>query len=91
MKDAIHCSLDRAKAAVDGTDAVLWDTRSRAEFEGTQAGYGAPVQMGRIPGAAHLEFTELFDSDTKTLKPADELKSLLAANGITPESEINTY
>ena len=91
LQDAIHCSLDRAKAAVDGADAVMWDTRSRAEYEGTQAGYGAPVQMGRIPSAIHLEFTELFDPDTKTLKPAADLKTLLASKGITPESEINTY
>lgn len=91
LQNAIHCSLDRAKAAVDGPKAMLWDTRSRAEFEGTQAGYGPPVRMGRIPGAVHLEFTELFDPDSKTLKPADELHTLLASAGITPESEINTY
>ena len=91
LQNAIHCSLDRAKAAVDGPKAILWDTRSRTEFEGTQAGYGPPVRMGRIPGAVHLECTELFDPDSKTLKPADELHTLLASAGITPESEIITY
>ena len=39
----------------------------------------------------HLEWSELFDEDTKTLKPAKELHALLASRGITPEFEIDTY
>ena len=91
LQDGIHCSLERAKGAVDGSKAILWDTRSLEEFEGTRAGFGPPVPMGRIPGSIHLDWVELFDQESNTLKPAGELTALLASKGITPESEINAY
>jgi len=90
-QEAIYCSLDQARSAVSNPKAVLWDTRSLGEFDGTTAGFGPPVRLGRIPGAVHLEWSELFDQDTKTLKPAEELHALLGSRGITPESEIDTY
>lgn len=90
-QEAIYCSLDQARSAVNNPKAVLWDTRSLGEFDGTTAGFGPPVRLGRIPGAVHLEWSELFDQDTKTLKPAEELHALLGSRGITPESEIDTY
>ena len=90
-REALYCSLSHAKVAVNQPNTVLWDTRSLEEFEGTRAGFGPPVRMGRIPGAVHLEWSDLFDQDTKTLKPANELHVLLASRGITPESEIDTY
>jgi len=90
-QEALYCSLNQAKSAVSQSKTVFWDTRSLEEFEGTSAGYGAPVRLGRIPGAAHLDWSELFDQDTKTLKPAKELHVLLASRGITPDYEIDTY
>ena len=90
-REAIYCSLDQAVIAVNEPQTVIWDTRSLEEFQGTRAGFGAPVRLGRIPGAVHLEWSELFDEDAKTLKPAKELNALLASRGITPESEIDAY
>ncbi len=90
-QEAIFCSLDQALSAASQPKTIFWDTRSLEEFEGTAGGFGAPVRLGRIPGAIHLEWSELFDQDTKTLKPAKELQSLLASRGLTPEYEINTY
>jgi len=90
-KEAVYCSLDQAKSAAGQPLHVFWDTRSIEEFEGTAAGFGAPVQMGRIPGAIHLEWIELFDQDTMTLKPAEALNTLLSSRGNTRESEIDTY
>lgn len=90
-QDAIYCSLNQAKTALGQPKTVFWDTRSLEEFEGTQAGYGPPVRMGRIPGAVHLEWSELFEQDTKTLKPAKDLNALLASRGITPDYEIDSY
>jgi thiosulfate/3-mercaptopyruvate sulfurtransferase len=89
--EALYCSLNQAKSAVSQPKTVFWDTRSLEEFEGTSAGFGASVRLGRIPGAAHLDWNELFDQDTKTLKPAKELHALLASRGITPDYEIDTY
>ena len=90
-QEAVYCSLDQAKTALTHPKTIFWDTRSLEEFEGTAAGYGAPVPPGRIPGAVHLEWKELLDQDTKTLKPAKELHALLESRGITPEHQINTY
>lgn len=90
-QEALYCSLDQVRPAVSNPDTILWDTRSLEEYQGTVAGFGPPVRMGRIPGGVHLEWSELFDQDTKTLKPADELHALLGARGITPDSEIDTY
>jgi thiosulfate/3-mercaptopyruvate sulfurtransferase len=90
--DAIYCSLNQAKSSHGRPQTVFWDTRSQAEYQGTAAGFGAPSpRPGRIPGAIHLEWVELLDPATKTLKPAAELRSLLQSRGITPECEIGTY
>lgn len=89
--EAVYCSLEQAKAAVDREDFVFWDTRSREEYEGTRAGFGATTRLGHLPGAAHLDWTELFDAETRTLKPAGELREMLAARGITPDKQVAGY
>jgi thiosulfate/3-mercaptopyruvate sulfurtransferase len=91
--EAIYCSLTDAKAAHGQPETVFWDTRSRAEYEGSVASTGGepPPRLGRIPGSVHLEWTELLDPATKTLKPAADLRVLLESKGITPETQINTY
>ena len=50
-----------------------------------------PPRLGHMPGAVHLEYTELFDADDGTVKPAAELATLLGARGITRELAIATY
>jgi len=90
--DAIYCSLDHAKASHGRPETVFWDTRSLAEFHGAAEGHGKPPpRPGHIQGAAHLDWLELIDPETKTFKPAAELRALLESKGITPEQEVNTY
>jgi thiosulfate/3-mercaptopyruvate sulfurtransferase len=89
--DAIYCSLSQAKSSHGRPKTVFWDTRSQAEYQGTAAGFQPPPRLGRIPGAIHLEWVELLDPATKTLKPAAELRDLLESRGITPDCEIGTY
>jgi thiosulfate/3-mercaptopyruvate sulfurtransferase len=89
--DAVNCSLEHAKAGVGRDDFVFWDTRSDAEFTGDEAGFRAPPRPGHIPGAAHLDWTELFDPESQTLKPAAELRQLLEARGITPNKRVASY
>jgi thiosulfate/3-mercaptopyruvate sulfurtransferase len=89
--EAQCCSLEQAKAAVDRDDFVFWDTRSREEYEGKKAGYTTSSRLGHLPGAAHLEWTELLDPETRTLKPANELQEMLAACGITPDKQVAGY
>ncbi len=90
--ETIYCSLSQAKSSHGRPQTVFWDTRSQAEYEGTAAAGGGPLpRLGRIPGAIHLEWVELLDPATKTLKPAAELRSLLQSRGITPDCEVGTY
>jgi thiosulfate/3-mercaptopyruvate sulfurtransferase len=87
--DDLYCSLDHAKARHGSSGAIFWDVRTQAEYEGSQAGNNA--RPGHIPRAVHLEWTELLDPDSRTFKPAQELRELLGSRGITPESEIECY
>jgi len=88
----VYCSLSEAKQAVSDSNSIFWDTRSLSEYNGAKSVIDVPLlRQGHIPRAVHLEWKELFDEKYKTLKPADELKDLLEACGITPEYEINTY
>ena len=91
LVEGIYCSLDQAKASVDDDDVMAWDVRSVGEFEGTTKGWNAPPRLGHLPGAIHLEWAELFDSDDGTLKPADEINTLLGAKGITPQATVFAY
>jgi thiosulfate/3-mercaptopyruvate sulfurtransferase len=89
LAEDLYCSLDHAKAAHGSSGAIFWDVRTQAEYEGSQAGNN--TRPGHIPGAVHLEWTELLDPESRTFKPAQELRELLGSRGITPESEIECY
>ena len=91
LERGVYCSLDQAKASVDDDGVVFWDVRGVGEYDGTKKGWNAPPRLGHLPGAIHLEWDELFDSDDGTLKPADELNTLLGAKGITPQATVVSY
>ncbi len=88
---AVYCSLEQAKASTARNDFVFWDTRSPGEYAGDVAGFGSVPRLGRIPGAAHLEWSELLDPESRTLKSAPELRQLLEARGITPDKQVASY
>ena len=85
----IFCSLDHAKSVHGSPNTVFWDVRRPAEYDGSE-GVNNP-RTGHVPGAVHLEWTELLDPETRTFRPAAELRTLLESRGITPESEIDCY
>ena len=89
--EAVYCSLEQAKVGLRRDDFVFWDTRSDAEYTGVEAGFRAPPRPGHIPGAAHLDWTELFDPESRTLKPAAELRQMLDARGVTPDKQVASY
>ena len=91
LDGGVYCSLDQAKASVEDDGVVFWDVRSIGEFDGTKKGWNAPPRLGHLPGATHLEWAELFDSDDATLKPAAELTTLLWGKGITPQATVVSY
>jgi thiosulfate/3-mercaptopyruvate sulfurtransferase len=89
--EAVYCSLEQAKAGAERDDFVFWDTRPDAEYTGDEAGYRAPPRPGHIPGAGHLDWTELFEPESRALKPAAELRQLLEAQGITSDKQVASY
>ena len=86
----LFCSLDYGVSHIDDPDVVFLDVRSDGEWEGTND--RGNRRAGRIPGAVHLEWLHLVTSDRhQTIKPADELRSMLEAVGATPDKEVVTY
>jgi thiosulfate/3-mercaptopyruvate sulfurtransferase len=83
------CDREDVETAVDRPGIVIWDVRSKEEHTGEdprENRYG-----GHIPGAVHLEWLDLTTrGDVPELLPAEEIRSRLAAVGITPEKEVLT-
>ena len=68
-------------------DVVILDTRTDGEYDGTTV---RAKRGGRIPGAVHVEWTRNL-SPEGTFKPADELRAMYEAAGVTPDKEVVTY
>jgi thiosulfate/3-mercaptopyruvate sulfurtransferase len=87
--EALFCSLDHAKSVHGTPNTIFWDVRRPGEYDGSE-GVNNP-RTGHVPGAIHLEWTELLDPETRTFKPGPELRAMLESRGITPEAEIECY
>jgi thiosulfate/3-mercaptopyruvate sulfurtransferase len=68
-------------------DTVIVDTRSDGEYCGTHV---RAKRGGAIPGARHIEWTRNLRPDG-TFRPAEELRAMYEAVGVTPDKEIITY
>lgn len=66
---------------------VIWDTRTPEEYNGTKV---RADRGGHIPGATHLNWTELQKEvdGVKVLKSEGEIRALLAEHGITDGREV---
>lgn len=91
VQDHLACSLAQAAAYVHADEVLFWDVRSAGEYAGTDPRSKPPSRAGHVPRAVNLEWTELVDASTGLLKPADEMRRLLAAKGITPDKAIVSY
>ncbi len=78
---------DDIMAHLDDNDFLVWDARSRAEYEGTRT---ASRRGGHIPGAVHCEWTALMDPG-RGLRIRQDAADLLASLGITPDKRIVTH
>ena len=93
--EAMRVSCDGVLAHLGEPGRMLLDGRSPQEYRGERvnapqfADFGA-VRAGRIPGAQHLYFEDLFDGQ-KRLKPAGELRAVLEARAATRDKRIVTY
>jgi thiosulfate/3-mercaptopyruvate sulfurtransferase len=87
--EELFCSLEHAKSLHGQPNTIFWDVRREGEYDGSEALNNA--RPGHVPGAIHLEWTELLDPEARTFKPGPELRAMLEARGITPEAEIECY
>lgn len=67
----------------------IWDTRNRAEFEGTMMRKNP--RQGAIPGAMHLMWADLIDDRTHCLLPQEEIIAKLRAVGLNPNYPMVTH
>jgi thiosulfate/3-mercaptopyruvate sulfurtransferase len=73
-------TMKQILASLAGNELQIVDTRSEAEFCGLQK--GGNQRAGAIPGAVHLEWSDLIDPQTHRFKSPDELRELFAQAGI---------
>ncbi len=71
VDDAPIVDREAVEAAIDGGETTLIDTREGWEYE-----------EGHLPGAVRLDWMELVDEETRGVKSAAEIDSLLADRGI---------
>jgi thiosulfate/3-mercaptopyruvate sulfurtransferase len=83
-----RASAEWVLAHLEDPGVALVDARARASYDGTRE--SLPGRAGHIPGAGSLPTPELFDADG-LLKPAAELRTLLAAAGVEPGDVVVGY
>jgi thiosulfate/3-mercaptopyruvate sulfurtransferase len=79
---------DDVLAALKDKKLQVVDARSEGEFCGTRA---LAKRGGSIPGAAHLEWSDLLDAKTQRFKPPEELRRLFKEAGIDVNRPTATY
>ncbi|MBI4329022.1 MAG: sulfurtransferase [Chloroflexi bacterium] len=84
------CTLDYGVSRVGKLETVFLDVRTDAEWEGTND--RGNQRAGHVPGAVHIEWSRFVASDRpRTFRPAQELRTMLEAQGVTPDKEVITY
>jgi thiosulfate/3-mercaptopyruvate sulfurtransferase len=84
---ALRAEADDVERA-RGTSAVVLDTRSEAEWNGSRK--YLPARTGRIPGAVHLHWRDLLSADG-TLDRSAGARARLAALGVTDSTGVIAY
>lgn len=83
-RDALHISADDLNALLGQADVVTLDTRTDAEYLARNV---RAARGGTIPGAVHLEWVHNLNA-AGAFKPADELRAMYTAAGITPDKTV---
>ena len=90
VRPAVYASKEDVLAAMGDPAAVLLDVRADDEWTGENR--RDCMRGGRIPGAVHLEWKNFMTGgDVPVFRPADELREMLAAAGITSDKKVITY
>ncbi len=81
--------LDAILAQLEDRELGIWDARSAEEYAGTKV---LAQRGGHIPGAMHLEWTDLMDTDRNLrLLPLTQIRQMLEQRGLTPDKHIVTH
>ena len=82
-----HTDADIIRVLLNRDDFVPLDTRTADEHYGRVA---RAERAGAIPGSIHIEWLDNLD-ETGAFKPADELREMYEAAGVTPEKQVVCY
>jgi thiosulfate/3-mercaptopyruvate sulfurtransferase len=75
--------------AIDKPGVKIIDARTTAEIEGKEL--RNIKRGGFVPSSVPVYWEDLLDPQTKTFRPADELKKIYEDRGITPSQEVIAY
>lgn len=89
LKPRVVWQLDQVLSHIGKDDVVFYDTRSTAEFVGTDA--KGNQRLGRIPGATLCNYEDLMRPDDHTTISHEEAQKLLEERGITKDKTIVLY
>lgn len=85
----MYATAEYIMANLETPEVVVLDVRSDGEWDGSNS--RGNKRQGHMPGAVHLEWTHnLTDDDMKRWKPADDLRAMFEAAGVTPDKEVIT-
>ena len=83
---ALMCDFDYITEAANSPNKIIFDARSAAEYSGEEV---RAERGGHIPNAVNIEWSSaLTDEGVPYVLSPENLRVLLAENGITPDKEI---
>jgi thiosulfate/3-mercaptopyruvate sulfurtransferase len=82
-------TADDVRAAIRRPGTRILDARTTAEMDGSDTRLSS--RGGIIPSAVPVYWEDLLDPERKTFKPADELRALFEAHGVSAGDEIIAY
>jgi len=87
---SLYSDKDDVLACTTDSNAILLDVRTDEEWDGSNK--RGTARGGRIGNSVHLEWKNFVtDGDVPVIKPADELREMLEANGVTPDKKVVAY
>lgn len=92
-RKSVLCGLRDVKSALKEPNKVVLDVRSSKEFLGEETKGGA-IKSGRIPGVPWIEWKEVLIEEGPFKgywKPAEEIRKIFSAKGVTPNKDIYIY
>lgn len=86
IREERQCDIAYVTGIEPGSNKIIFDVRSRDEFEGTDV---RAARGGHIPGAVNLEWSEVLeDGDVNFFKSHTKIQALYDSLGVTRDKEI---